>query len=205
MALIKPRPPHLSGDLQIKELTLPESTWIQLTLRSHFAQTLPLPAAPSIPAVIVTGWCLLLIKIPDWHSAPSCRLKLVNYPALITPLNVFFIGVGFAVFMLNEVMKWCSDKLTLLLEVGMGHDKWGAVQVGIQRSLVHCCTSGTQLLFLSLRNVFVSPLVLQQFWCFSISLSFIIRLNMKMLKVSLFSRLIFSLMIKRRQSFKTAE
>lgn len=31
------------------------------------------------------------------------------------------------------------------------------------------------------------------------------RLNMKMLKVSLFSRLIFSLMIKRRQSFKTAE
>lgn len=84
---------------KIKELTLPATTWIQLMRCSNFAPSPPVPRnplrTPPLPSLSqYAGWALVLIKIADWHSVPSCSLKLVNYSALITPLNVFFIGVG---------------------------------------------------------------------------------------------------------------
>lgn len=84
---------------KIKELTLPARTWIQLTRCSNFAPSPPFPCSPPQTSLLPSlsqyaGWALILIKIPDWHSVPSCSLKLVNYSALISPLNMLFIGAG---------------------------------------------------------------------------------------------------------------
>ena len=84
---------------KIKELMLPASTWIQLTLCSNFAPSPPFPRnplrTPPLPSLSqYAGWALVLIKIPDWHSVPSCSLKLVSYSALITPLKHAFYRRG---------------------------------------------------------------------------------------------------------------
>lgn len=72
---------------KIKELMLPASASIQLTLCSDFVPSLPFPATPWAPPLPSLSqydrWALILIKLADWHSVPSCSLELVNYSAFI--------------------------------------------------------------------------------------------------------------------------
>lgn len=81
---------------EIKELILPNSAL------QWFCIERP-PPQPSV-AFICHG-ALVLIKIPDWHCAPCCSLKLVNYSALITPLNLLFYRHG-PLLCLRLIKQW---------------------------------------------------------------------------------------------------
>lgn len=117
---------------------------------------------------------LALIKVPDWHPAPCCSLKLVNYSALITPFRPAFYRCG--PLLCLWLIKQRSD---VVINCCSG---WGVDGTWRRWALKVLCIaafhSNTSLPLPHPKNFFVSPLVSQNFSCFSISLSFITLLNM---------------------------